>query len=241
MSSPWTFVVMVTASGWEGAGTTTFMIMCVMCVMSWTRFVASGSLSWDTPWGGGVSVLFSGSWPTDVEGLIVVEGLGPPEESVDDGPARMRRWIKEERQVGARGPRLFSSKHDVARRLMARQPRLTEELAMELAGWLSRESEGSWQWRHDPMHRVRGPKIYLAATYAPFLQKISCPVLLITGSESWYRWPDLADRRSQIPDWRRVDIAEAGHMVHQDQPEALAQAVACFLQGKEPPGATYSA
>ena len=189
--------------------------------------------------GGGVSLLFSGSWPANVERLIVVEGLGPPPELVKDGPDRMRRWITEGRQLEKRGPRLFESRSAVARRLLARQPRLGDDLALELAGWLARETEAGWQWRHDPMHRVRGPKIYQASTYAPFLQQISCPVLLVTGSESWYRWPDLAERRSHLSDWRLLEIEEAGHMIHQDQPGALASAVASFVAGTDPSGATY--
>ena len=184
--------------------------------------------------GGGVSLLFSGAWPAEVERLIVVEGLGPPAERVEDGPVRMRRWVAEERRIAESGPRLFDTKLAVARRLMARQPRLQEERALELAGWLARESKEGWQWRHDPMHRARGASIYQAATYAPFLQNISCPVLLVTGAESWYRWPDLAERRSHLPDWRSVEVAEAGHMIHQDQPDALGKAVARFLAGEDP-------
>ena len=63
--------------------------------------------------------------------------------------------------------------------------------------------------------------------------------LLVTGSESWYRWPDLAERRSQLSDWRLLEIEEAGHMIHQDQPGALASAVASFVAGTDPSGATY--
>ncbi len=189
--------------------------------------------------GGGVSVLFSGAWPAAVERLIVVEGLGPPAEFVEDGPDRMRRWIVEERQLARRSSRTFENLEDVAKRLMARQPRLELDRALELAGWLAKESESGWQWRHDPMHRVRGPKIYQAGTYAPFLEQISCPTLLVTGSESWYRWPDLPERRSHLRDRRSVEIREAGHMVHQDQPGLLAEAVSSFIAGEEPSDAIY--
>jgi pimeloyl-ACP methyl ester carboxylesterase len=181
--------------------------------------------------GGGVSLLFTGSWPEDVERLIVVEGLGPPPEDIADGPDRMRRWIKEVRELPRRVPRKFKELSEVAERLMARQPRLSEERALEMAAWLAREADGGWFWRHDPAHRVRGPKIYQVGTYVPFLHAIACPVLLVTGSESWYRWEDLPERRRQLRDWRLVEIPDSGHMVHQDQPERLAEAVAAFLSG----------
>ncbi len=186
--------------------------------------------------GGGVSLLFTGSWPDEVERLVVVEGLGPPNEAVAEGPERMRRWLKEEREVPRRVPREFVSLDEVAQRLMVRQPRLTEQRALELAGWLAREVDGSWHWRHDPKHRVRGPKIYQVETYRPFLEAISCPVLLVTGSESWYRWDDLPQRRRALRNRRLLDIPESGHMLHQDQPERLAAAITSFLAGQEPEG-----
>ncbi|MBJ95365.1 MAG: hypothetical protein CMP23_12960 [Rickettsiales bacterium] len=184
--------------------------------------------------GGGVSLLFAGSWPEEVERLVVVEGLGPPNESVEDGPARMRRWIREERRVADRGTRSFPDLLSVARRLQVRQPALEGERALELAGWLAHEQQDGWTWRHDPRHQVRNPKIYRSSTYAPFVAEIGCPVLLVTGSESWYRWPDLEERRSHLRDWRRVDIEGASHMIHHDCPEPLAAAVASFLAGAEP-------
>ncbi len=187
--------------------------------------------------GGGVSLLVAGAWPEDVERLIVVEGLGPPAENIADGPERMRRWVKEEREVARRVPRIFKDLGEAAQRLMARQPRLTEEHATELARWLVRDQDGGFVWRHDPAHRVRGPKIYQVGTYSPFLASISCPVMLVTGSESWYRWDDLPERRRQLQDWRLVEVPDSGHMVHQDQAELLAAATATFLSGADPAGA----
>ena len=67
--------------------------------------------------GGGVSTLFAGTWPDDVEKLVLLEGLGPPEEHYVDGPGRVRRWIRELRNSEGRAARSFENLEQVAARL----------------------------------------------------------------------------------------------------------------------------
>ena len=66
-------------------------------------------------------------------------------------------------------------------------------------------------------------------------------MLTVTAGESWYRWDDLPERRRSLRDRRLLDISESGHMVHQDQPERLAEAVTSFLAGQEPEGSQLPA
>jgi len=189
--------------------------------------------------GGTVSSLFAGSWPADVERLVLVEGLGPPQERHEDGPERMARWVKEVRGVPTKAPKRFGSLDDVVARLRRSNPRLEEDLARELARSLARErDDGGWEWRHDPLHRTRTPALYDWARYRPFVAAITCPVLLVTGALSWYRYPSLEERRTALRDARRLHLEDVGHMVHHDAPESLASAVAAFLGGREPDGAT---
>jgi len=179
--------------------------------------------------GGGISVLFTGSWPEDVVRLILVEGLGPPSEDLKAGPTRMARWVKE-LGVGPKGSRPFHSMDEVASRLRRQNPLMTEARAHELAGCLAEETETGARWRHDPWHRARSPEIYRPERYAPFLAAVECPVLTVTGGRSWYTWDDLDMRRSHLADRRHSHFADVGHMVHYEAPEDLAREVSLFLQ-----------
>ena len=193
--------------------------------------------------GGGVAYLFTGAWPEDVERLVLLEGLGPPEEDVAEGPARLRRWIRETRNVeaGDMAVRSFASLADAAERLRSRDSFLTEERALELAGWLTVPQQGGGvTWAHDPLHRTRTPHVYRPSSWAPFLAAIDCPVLTVSAEQSWYRWPDLADRRAQLRDHRHLVLSKSSHMLHHDVPENLAVSLEAFLGGEEPAGSQRS-
>lgn len=187
--------------------------------------------------GGGVSALFAGTWPDEVERLVLVEGLGPPEEEQAEGPRRLRRWIREVQQV-QRGERVTGRIADLAAaagKLRSRAPGLDEAASLELARWLTRiEPDGSLSWCHDPLHRTRTPLLFQLARWEPFLRAITCPVLTVCGGRSWYRWPELDDRRALLTDHRHLELAGATHAVHQDAPRELGEAIGRFLLEGEP-------
>jgi pimeloyl-ACP methyl ester carboxylesterase len=178
--------------------------------------------------GGGISVLFAGTWPEDVARLVLVEGLGPPADPLDQGPARMARWVRELR-AGPEPSRAFPSLAAVASRLQRQNPGLVDAHAAELAGHLAEPVEGGVRWRHDPWHRARSAQLYRPELYAPFLAAIQCPTLTVTGGRSWYTWADLDDRRAHLRDRRHAHFEDVGHMVHYEVPEALAELVAGHL------------
>ena len=183
--------------------------------------------------GGGISVLFAGTYPEEVHRLVLVEGLGPPGEELDTGPSRMARWVRELAD-GPRGSRPFSSMDEVASRLQRQNPALPAERAAELAGWLAHEVDGEVRYRHDVWHRARTPTVYRPERYAPFLRAIACPVLTVTGGRTWYRWPDLDERREHIANRTHLHVEDCGHMVHYERPDELAARVTRFLAEAAP-------
>jgi len=182
--------------------------------------------------GGGIAALFTGAWPDAVDRLVLVEGLGVDEEPHDDGPKRLRRWVEEVRRTerSGRAAGRLDDLDDLTGKLRRWIPRLSDEHAAELAPWLARTApDGSLRWLQDPLHRTRTPLLFQAARWEPFLRAITCPVLTVWGSESWYRLPDLPDRRAMLADHRMVEVPDAGHSVHLDAPEALGEAIGRFL------------
>jgi pimeloyl-ACP methyl ester carboxylesterase len=191
--------------------------------------------------GGEVVATFAGSFPEVPGRLVLIEGLGPP-------PLDMDREVDWARQGFARidrarqGPPGLESLDAASRRLRARNPRLDEAQARRLAvlGTRLRE-DGLLEWKFDPMLCTLAVSGTFNFDYMrAFWRRITAPTLLVHGAESGEFWherrgvpylepAELAARLGAFRDATVVEIPEAGHMVHFDQPAALAAAIRGFL------------
>ncbi len=220
-------------SGWVGAGgyyhfpDYVFDLDCVVRAFGAARIRLIGHSM-----GGTISLLYSGAFPERVSRLMLIEGIGPPGMTYADAPARMVKWIAEVRERGRRHFRQYTSIEAGAGQLRQTNPRLPADFALELARAAMRQtSAGKWVWKFDPLHRTAAPQPFYTRQALEFLRRIECPVLLVDGALSRQtRRTDKQERYDAIRRRRQVVIEGAGHMVHQDNPTALAEAVAAFLQ-----------
>ena len=58
---------------------------------------------------------------------------------------------------------------------------------------------------------------------------IACPILLLHGRKSWAVTTAEIERMAKLNTRTRVEIFDAGHVPHDEQPEAFATAVRDFL------------
>ena len=181
--------------------------------------------------GGTISLLYTGAFPQRVVRLALIEGIGPPGMDFSDAPARMEKWIAEVRQRGREHFREYSSVEAGAGQLQQTNPRLKSEVALDLArSGMKQSPTGKWVWKFDPLHRTTAPQPFYAAQAIEFLRRITCPVLVVDGAESHQmQRRDKQQRLEEIKDRKQIVIENAGHMVHQDNPPALAKAVSGFL------------
>lgn len=180
--------------------------------------------------GGTIAGYLGGTYPERFRRLVLIEGLGPPSLPSDTGPELTRQWIEKTREVGRAPAKTYDTLDTVVERLRRTNPRLPEAHARELAVHGTRAlPQGGFVWRWDPRHRVPFPLPFRLDRLEPFLRAIDCPVLLVDGSQSG-RLFDTDERAAMLADVRRITIEGAGHMVHQDQPAALARALVDFLQ-----------
>ncbi|HEX7227327.1 MAG TPA: alpha/beta hydrolase, partial [Candidatus Binatia bacterium] len=165
------------------------------------------------------------------------EGVGPPGSGFSDAPPRMVKWISEVRERGRNHFRQYSSIDAGARQLQQTNPRLKNKFAFELAQTGMRQNtSGKWIWKFDPLHRTTAPQPFYTAQAIEFLRRIECPVLIIEGKESHQsNRTDKEKRFEAISNRCYVVVGNAGHMVHQDNPEALAQTVSDFLRFSQTP------
>jgi pimeloyl-ACP methyl ester carboxylesterase len=185
--------------------------------------------------GGNVVMLYAGLRPERIRRLINVEGFGMPAMEPQDAPERYEKWLDElkkpARMMG------YPSLPAVADRLKKNNPRLRDHYALWLAAHWAREVGGQWLINADPAHKRPQPLLYRWAEVQVFFRSITAPVLFVEGDETLYFMffngkysrDEFIERAKDVPDFTLKTITQAGHMLHHDQPEALAALVAEFL------------
>lgn len=177
--------------------------------------------------GGTISFLYTGTFPKRVNRLVLIEGIGPPGMKFSDAPLRMEKWITEVHERGRGHFREYTSVEAGASQLRQTNPRLNAALALDLArAGMKQNDKGKWVWKFDPLHRTAAPQPFYTEQALEFFRRIECPVLIVEGEASRQtRRTDKQARYDAIHNHRRVIIDHAGHMVHQDNPAALAEVI----------------
>jgi pimeloyl-ACP methyl ester carboxylesterase len=180
--------------------------------------------------GGAVAAYYAGTYPAEIHKLALLEGLGPP-ETEGLGPTRVAAWIAAWERARKRPPRLYASVDEAAAQLRKHDPRLAAELARELAARGTAPADGKLRFKHDPLHTTSGPFGFTLANAERFWRRITCPVLMVEGSDSILRHApqETARRAACFANRTSVILPEAGHMMQRHQPAALAQRLSQFL------------
>jgi pimeloyl-ACP methyl ester carboxylesterase len=184
--------------------------------------------------GGVVASIYSGIRPDRVARLVSMEGLGLARHSPDQAPGRYAQWLDDLKNPSPFRP--YRSLEEVAARLRKTNPRLTESRAAFLARhWAKRQDGGDYVLLSDPVHKTVNPYLFRIDEAIACWRRVTAPVLLVSGklSEIPGRMKDtpeqLAERKSAFRDRREIELDEAGHMMHHDQPERLAPLIEAFL------------
>lgn len=219
-------------SGWIGAGgyyhfpDYVFDLDCVVRAHSLDSFTLIGHSM-----GGTISLLYAGTFPERVKKLVLIEGIGPVGMTFSEAPLKMEKWITQLHERGRRHFREYTSLAAGGSQLRQTNPRLSENKALEIARAAMKQNDrGKWIWKFDPLHRTTAPQPFYTAQALEFLRRIQCPVLLIDGEQSRQtRRTDKQERYEAIANHQRITINGAGHMVHQDNPDQLADVVRDFI------------
>lgn len=192
--------------------------------------------------GGNVSMLYAGVRPARIRRLVNLEGFGMPASRPSQAPGRYAQWLDElkAQRRGDMDLKAYDSVDGVARRLMKTNPRLGADKAQWLARqWAREDGQGRWHILGDPAHKVTSAMLYRADEAQAVFARITAPVLSITASDDslgqwWkgqYTLADYRQRLQAVPDLREAVVDDAGHMLHHDQPQALARLIRDFLDG----------
>jgi pimeloyl-ACP methyl ester carboxylesterase len=192
--------------------------------------------------GGVVVSAFAATFPEQTESLLIMEGLGPNYGAVDQAVVRIQRWLDglrmHEKRLAVPERKLHRSRiasvEQAAFRLQRINSRLPEWVARCIAETSTEPAEeGSIErvWRHDILHRTQGPRAFLADEAQAFWAGVRAPVLSLNGDESFLNSTDLHARHAFFENVRIGHFSEAGHNLHHERPEAVAEIVAWWTQG----------
>ena len=186
--------------------------------------------------GGNVVMTYAGVRPARIRRLVNLEGFGLPDSRADQAPARLAKWLDELKAPASL--RSYDSVDDVAARLQKNNARLPADKAAWLAPhWSERRADGRWHILGDPAHKLVNPVLYRAEEVMAGWRRIEAPVLWVEGADTdvakfWgNRYPraDFEVRLAQVPRVERLLLEDCGHMLHHDQPAAVAARLRTFL------------
>lgn len=190
--------------------------------------------------GGNIAMLYAGARPARIRRLVNLEGFGLPATRPDQAPARYAQWMDELKKLGqgAVALKTYPDASGVAQRLMKTNPRLTPDKAQWLAQhWARPNAQGQWEILGDPAHKVTNPQLFRVDETLALYRAIGAPTLSVhANSDSIAQWwqgkytlAEYHERLTHVPDCRTAVVQEAGHMLHHDQPHAVAALIEDFV------------
>ncbi len=196
--------------------------------------------------GANIAQIYAGVRPQRLAWLVNVEGFGLSRTDPKDAPARYARWLDQLREPLRDGR--YRSIAQLAAYLRSKNPRLTAARAEFVANAWTRPAPSAAapaevELLFDPRHRLVNPILYRREEAQACWDRTQAQVLLVTGAPEGDGAGTLraaADAmRAHLRNLEIVSVPGAGHMVHHEQPEALARCIVDFdrsrLRAAQPP------
>ncbi|MEM7541488.1 MAG: alpha/beta hydrolase [Pseudomonadota bacterium] len=174
--------------------------------------------------GGNIALRYAGTFPDSVRKLIAIEGLGPSPEMLKkilgegDIAERMQKWITDRRAMSGRLPRRYKTIDEAIKRMQEANQHLSPDQARHLTiHGINQNEDGTFSWKFDNYVRSWPPYDMRQEDLHTLWRRISCPLTLVNGKESWASNPAEDGRAAHF---KHVDVEvfeNAGHWVHHDR------------------------
>jgi pimeloyl-ACP methyl ester carboxylesterase len=176
--------------------------------------------------GGIAAIVYAAANPRRVRRLVV-EDAGPGAFEDSAGAARIRQELTS-------APGSFGSWEAAVEFMRRLRPSVADAARQErLRNMLKQRSDGTWTWQYDHAGIAEArlnPEPSRVVDLWPYVEAIASPTLVLRGGRSDYLKRETAEAmsaRNRHIQWR--EVADAGHYIHDDQPEVVAQLVGSFL------------
>jgi pimeloyl-ACP methyl ester carboxylesterase len=172
-----------------------------------------------------IAILYTGAKPDMVARLVVV----------DNGPELNATRMEKLKGELANRSIVYNSEEEALARMEEESPFYSEDCKRYLIKYtMNRDDSGRLSYKYDPSlhHFEIAPLEFLW----PIMEKITCPALVVHGTESDVLLAEAARRIPEtLPSVAVVDIERAGHFVMGDNPAAFEAAIRDFLHGSTKP------
>ena len=185
--------------------------------------------------GANVAGLYSGIRPRRLKWLVNLEGAGLRKTSPAAAPTHYATWLDELKQPLSEGR--YACVQQLADVLMKRNPRLTAQRAQFVARAWTRPAGDEVRLAFDPRHRFVNPVLYRREEAEACWARIEIPMLLLAGEVSGHQARRLADRSDEyfggfIRNVHIVTLPGLGHMMHHEDPQAVAAPIIDFAHAQ---------
>jgi pimeloyl-ACP methyl ester carboxylesterase len=182
--------------------------------------------------GARIALQYAGIYPDRVAKLVAIEGLGPP-AGLTKSPsavARMLQWVREMQALARRHPKSYATLDEAVARMREANPHLSDEQARHLTvNGVIRHEDGTYSWKFDNFVRAVSPYLFNLEEAREIWSQITCPVLLVRGTESWAGDPVAEGHAAAFRAAEIMTVEGAGHWVHHDRLPVFVEGVRRFL------------
>jgi pimeloyl-ACP methyl ester carboxylesterase len=180
--------------------------------------------------GGMVALAYAGTYPERVSRLVVLDGAFLSGSQPAPIAEQMSRWIDQLDRIAEHRESAFGTIEEAAKRLSARNKRLTPALALHLASHGVRKGDdGLYRWKFDHYQRARAPYRLSPDDHAALWSRITCQTLLMWGDESFLPDPEATGLLGHFKGAELQKIAGAGHWLHHDRLDVILASLRRFL------------
>ncbi len=190
--------------------------------------------------GANVAMIYAGVRPERVRCLVNLEGFGLPATRPVQAAGRFAQWMNEVKQFnsGTLQLKTYASLEAVAARLMKTNQRLQADKARWLAShWSAELAPGQWSILGEAAHKIASAQLYREDEVLAIFRCITAPTLMLEASDDsmaqWWKGQfTLAQHHQRLKSVPNIEIAQVpdcGHMLHHDQPQAVAHLIERFM------------
>ena len=193
---------------------------------AWSTFILMGHSM-----GGIIATMYASCFPEHVEKLISIESFGPMTKEAKSSPTQLKDSIlnrlKAQKSIG-------QHPKSIERTVQARAKAgdITLDSARLLVLRNISEQNGQLFFTTDRRLRTFSSLRMTEEQAEAFMRNITCPVLLISGSNGYHSMRDNFKKRITWVEDLKVEECEGHHHVHMDNPSMVSEQIDRFLNVK---------
>jgi pimeloyl-ACP methyl ester carboxylesterase len=190
--------------------------------------------------GGHIATLYAGTRPERIAKLVNLEGFGMPNARPAQAASRYAKWMDELKafERGDLNLKSYDNLESVAQRLIKTNPRLGSDKAHWLAQhWARQDAQGQWHILGHAAHKIINAQLFRLDEVQSIYERITAPTLCVVAQDDsltqwWkgkYTLDEFKQRIASVPQLSHAVVQDAGHMLHHDQPQKLAEMLEKFI------------